>query len=140
MAPEEIAGGLVIAGGDGAVLLKLVEEVLDQVACPVEVAIVFAPRLASGGGRNHHAFAGPRRRSIHAVLGLIGLIGNEGCRWRVPQQDIGTFQVVGLPRRKIEGRRIAQGIDGGVNLGAQPAPAASDHLEGSAPFFAPAHC
>ena len=37
---EEIAGGLVVAGCDGAELLEFREEVLDQVACLVEIPVV----------------------------------------------------------------------------------------------------
>ena len=39
---EEVAGGLVIAGGDGTELLEPGEEILDQMARFVEVAIVGA--------------------------------------------------------------------------------------------------
>ena len=37
---EEVARGLVVAGCDGAELLEFGEEVLDQVARPVEMAVV----------------------------------------------------------------------------------------------------
>jgi hypothetical protein len=30
---EEISGGFVVAGGDGAVLLELAEEILEEVTC-----------------------------------------------------------------------------------------------------------
>ena len=39
---EEIAGGFVVAGGDGAELFEFAEEVLDQVARLVEVAVEIA--------------------------------------------------------------------------------------------------
>jgi hypothetical protein len=32
---EEISGGFIVASGDGAVLLELAEEILDEVACLV---------------------------------------------------------------------------------------------------------
>jgi hypothetical protein len=45
-----------------------------------------------------------------------------------------------LPGRQMKAGRIAQGIDGSVNLGAQSAAAAPDCLDFGAPFFAPALC
>ena len=44
---EEVAGGLVIAGGDGTELLEFGEEVLDQVARLIEVSVIVA-RAVSG--------------------------------------------------------------------------------------------
>jgi hypothetical protein len=38
---KEVAGGLVVAGSNAAILLESVEEVLDQVTCPVQVLIIF---------------------------------------------------------------------------------------------------
>ena len=45
-----------------------------------------------------------------------------------------------LTRRQVQVGRIAQGIDGGMDLGAQPTTAAPDRLGLGAPFFAPALC
>ena len=38
---EEVAGGLVVAGGNAAILLELVEELLDQVTGSVQVLVIF---------------------------------------------------------------------------------------------------
>jgi hypothetical protein len=38
-AGEEVSGGLVAAGRDGAELLELAEEVLNEMACPLGVFI-----------------------------------------------------------------------------------------------------
>ena len=43
---EEISGGLVIAGGDGAELLEFAEEVFDQVARFVEFPVEFGAALS----------------------------------------------------------------------------------------------
>ena len=43
---EEVSGRLVVAGGDGAVLLELAEEVLDEVAGLVGVFVEIALNLA----------------------------------------------------------------------------------------------
>lgn len=56
--PEEIAGGFVVAGRDGAVLLGLGEEVLDQVACLIQMPVVIAQLLSGRVGRNDNPLAG----------------------------------------------------------------------------------
>lgn len=43
---EEISGGFVVAGGDGAVLLELTEEILDEVAALVGVFVGIALNLS----------------------------------------------------------------------------------------------
>ena len=45
--PQKVACGLVIARGNGAVLLQACEEVLDEVACLVQMPVVFALYSAS---------------------------------------------------------------------------------------------
>jgi hypothetical protein len=54
-------------------------------------------------------------------------------------QVLGLGDVVPLPRCQDETQRIAQGIDGNVDLAGQPAPRAPDGLIPSPPF-APAAC
>ena len=54
---EEVAGGLVVAGSNAAILLELVEELLDQVTGPIQVLVLFAWLFATALGRNHDTFA-----------------------------------------------------------------------------------
>ena len=49
---EEISGGLIVAGGDGPELFELAEEILDQMARLVELAIKIARRNAASPGRD----------------------------------------------------------------------------------------
>lgn len=49
---QEIFGGLVIAGGDGAELFGFAEELFDQVARLVELAIKIVRRNAASPGRD----------------------------------------------------------------------------------------
>lgn len=51
------------------------------------------------------------------------------------EQDIGTLQVMALPRREVKACRIAQRINRGLELGAQTAPAAPEGLF----FWSPLH-
>jgi hypothetical protein len=56
------------------------------------------------------------------------------------QQHIGSLQIASLPAGKMKTGGIPQGVDGGVDFGAQSALAAPDGLV-AAPFFsAPALC
>lgn len=57
-------------------------------------------------------------------MGVVNLVCDDGLRRRVREQRIGAFKIVGLPRCEYKARRIAQRIDRGGDLGAQPAPAA----------------
>jgi hypothetical protein len=50
------------------------------------------------------------------------------------------LQIMGLPRRQDEVQRIAQRIDKGMDLGAQPAFAAPNGLVFAVFFCAPALC
>ena len=67
---KEIASGLVIASGDGAVLLESGKEALDQVTGLVQMLLVTALLLARAARGNHDRLARPasaRRyaRSFH---------------------------------------------------------------------------
>src|SRR3954467_5070851 len=134
-------GPLVVAGRDRPVLLQPGEEVLDQVACFVEVLIVGARLLAVRLGRDHGGLAGPRERPEDALLGVERLVGDQRVRGQVRRQRVRALQVVRLSRREREPGRVAERVDGGVALGAQPAPAAPDRLVAPAAFLtAPALC
>lgn len=113
---EKVARGLVVAGGDGTVLLE------------------------SAIGRNDNALAGLLQGRDHPLLGIVGFVGDDRIRRNVGQQNVRPVQIVGLPRREVKSGRIAQGIGGGMDLGAQSTTAASDGLVFRAPFFAPALC
>ena len=55
---EEISRGFVVARGDGTELFEFAEEVLDEVARLVEVAIKIAAGEAVFSGRDHGGFSG----------------------------------------------------------------------------------
>lgn len=81
-----------------------------------------------------------QQRLDQSGLGVVGFVCDDGLRGRVLEQDIGSLKIMGLARREDKARRIAQRIDPGVDLGAQPAPAAPDGLFFWIPPFAPAQC
>ena len=77
---EKVACGLVIAGRDGAELLELTKEVLDAMACLVEVFVVGALEFTIRSRGNDGCFAGLRQRLEHPLVGSVAFIGqNNGC-------------------------------------------------------------
>jgi hypothetical protein len=138
---EEVHGALVIARGDGPELLELDEEVLDQMPRLVEVLVVEAGLLAVALGWDHGRLAGPLERLEHTLIGVERLVRDQGVGRETRQQGIGTFQVVRLPGREGEAGRVAQRVDGRMDLRAQPATAASDRfVVGTVFLTAPALC
>ena len=135
---EEVLGRLVVTRGDGTILFEASEEVLDQVPRLVDVAVVGTLHLAGRVGGNHDLLARPQQRFDDPLARIVGTIGNERFGLRVHQQGVSALLVVDLARREMEPGGVAQRIDRGMDLGAQPAPAASDGLR--RPPFAPARC
>ena len=138
---QEVARGLVVARSDGAVLLESGEEIFDQVACLVQMAVIAALVVARGFRGNDYGFARLQQWLDHPVMRVISLVGNHHGHLSVLEQHIGTFQVMGLSGREVKAGWIAQRIDRGVYLGAQAATATPDGLTlFSPPFLAPALC
>src|SRR5437016_12272062 len=139
-AGEEVSGGLVIAGGNGAVLLELAVEILDEMACLVhffiESTLVFAIAL----WRDHQVFSCRAKRFDHPLVGIEGFVCHQSIGLHLRQQRVGPFQVMGLAWSEQEGNRIAQGVDQGMDFGAQPAFAAPDRLVIAVFFWAPSLC
>ncbi len=140
MAPRQVARCLVIARGNGPVLLQAREEVLHQVTLFVQVAVVFAWLLARGARCNDDLFALIQQGLHDPSLGVVGLVGNDNLPRRVLEQHIGTLQVMTLPGCQVKARGVTQRVHRGVNLSTQSTSAAPDGLFMRTPFFAPALC
>ncbi len=137
---EEISGELVVARGDGAELLELTEEVLDQMARLVEFFVVRARCRAIAFGRDHRDLVGGGKRRDHPGIGVERLVGEQRIGGEVRQEGIGTLQIMRLPGGEQEFDRVAECVDQGVDLGAQPAFAAADRLVCAIFLGAPALC
>jgi len=74
---EKVSAGFVVARGDGAKLLELGEEILDQVARLVEVTVIVAADLAVGLGWDHHGLPGARERIDDALLVVECLVADQ---------------------------------------------------------------
>jgi hypothetical protein len=94
----------------------------------VKFLVVVALYLAVGLGRNHGNFARLLPRDQDPLVGVEALVGEQNVSVQLRQQDIGPFQIAGLSAGEMKFKGIAEGVDGGVNLGAQSALAASDGL------------
>jgi hypothetical protein len=137
---EEVLGGFVVAGGDGAELLELGEEILDQVPGLVELAIV-VPRSPSVLPRwNDRRFAGCCERLDDPLVGIKGLVGNERVRLDGRQQAIGPDEIMGLAARQGKANRIAERIHQRMDFGGQPTLAAPDGFVPTPFLRAPAEC
>ena len=106
----------------------------------VEVAIEFAGHAAIGLRRDHGGFAGGCQGLDNPLIGIKRLVADQHVGLQIPQQVIGTNQIMRLAAGQMKADRIAQRIDQGMNLGAQPAPGASDRLILADFFWAPALC
>lgn len=73
-------------------------------------------------------------------MGVVSLVCDDGLRGRVLEQNISAPEVMGLSWREKKACRVAQCIDRGMDLGPQPASAASEGLFVWIPPFAPALC
>jgi hypothetical protein len=125
---QEVPRRLVIARSKGAELLELAEEVFDPMAGFVPFAVIRPLLFPIRLGRNHRSFPGLRQRLQHSLVGIVAFVGNDNRRRERRQQNIGSVQVAGLSGGQHKAGRVAESIDGGVNLGAQSAFAASDRL------------
>jgi hypothetical protein len=127
-ASEEVSGGLVIAGGNGSVLLELTIEVLHEVARLVQFLVVEALNLSITLGWNDELFSCGEQRLDNAFIGIESLVCQQGVSLHLGQKLVGTLQIMGLPRSQEESQRISEGVDHGMDFGAQSAFAAPDRL------------
>ena len=128
----------VVARGDTPEVLDAGEEAFDQIAVAVKMAIEAALGKSIGAGRNH----GLRSRGLdlcNEVVGVVPLVRDDGLRRQV-LDGLGRIVDVGnLACGENHPQRIAQGIDGHMQFGRQPASRAADLLTAGF-LLAPAEC
>lgn len=136
---EEVSGELVVACGDGAEVLELVEEAFDEVALAIERGVDGALNLAVALGRDVRggAVGGDQ---LENGAGVVAAVGDcVAGRAEIGQQRGHGGFVGGLARAEQEAQWQAAGIDDDVDLGAQSAARSSDGVIRT-PFFPPAAC
>jgi len=137
---EEVAPGLVVAGGDGTELLVLGEEVLNQMPSLEEMAVVVSADLTTCPRWNDRRLAGSSQQLKNAFIGIECLVGDQRVGLHAWQQVIGADEIVRLTSGEEEAEGITECIDQGVDFGAQPAARPADRLVFLGFFCAPALC
>ncbi len=122
--------------GDASEALELVEEAFDLMPLLVEPPVDGRCDGAAGisldlrGGAKLIGDEGPQRISI------IGGIGDDVAdATQARQQSFGLRTVAMLSRRRMDADRQADGIDGSMQLGRQPATRATDRGSFSPPLW-----
>src|SRR5512134_2092428 len=134
-----VAGvGFVVARGDATELFDFLEEVLDQVAPFVHLAIIRNFSGSTGIGRDDGQRASLVQLSPEPVA-VKGLIANQRVEGDATKQRRHTDTVVPLARQQNEAHEIAERIDQRHDLGRQTAARLADGLIFSPPF-APVPC
>ena len=102
---EEVARGLVVAGGDGTKLLEFGEEVLDEVTRLVDVLVVVARQSPVCLGRDHRRFAGRSQRRDDPLVGIERFVGDQRVGLHRGQEVVGADQIMRSPpvRKKLTG-------------------------------------
>ena len=137
---QEVAGGLIIARGDGSELFEKAEEVLDQVSLCIDCLVEFSGHQPTGFRRYHERFSSLGQPVDHPLISVVGSVGDERLALHARQQLVGTGQIVGVAAGQADGDWPAESIDQRVDLGAQTAAGAAYRLVGWRVFFAPALC
>ncbi len=122
---QEVAGGFVISGFNGSVLLKSGKEILHHVAGFLQVMVVITLKPARTARWNHDSLA----------CAPYALLAMRICA-AVILRKTSAPPIMGLPGCQMKTRRIAQCIDCRVDLGVQAAKATPEGLVlFSPPFF-----
>src|SRR6202023_1195846 len=135
---KEISGEFVVACGDSAEVLELIEEALDEVAFAIEREVACPLDLTVGFGRDDRSDF-PLREDLDEPIGIVGLVSNQGIWIGVLDQWFCASKIMVLARCEHQLDWIAQSIDERMNFGGQSAARSADRLR--AVFFrAPALC
>ena len=127
---------LVEAGGDGSVMLDLVEEALDEIAAFVEARAECGSldAMSERPDVRSRALGGDPGAQHVAVIATIGQ-QDALARQRI-EHVLGALAVVCLSPGQLERDRKAARIDEGMDLGRKPA-AGTAHATTSTAFFSP---
>lgn len=113
---EKVLSGFVVAGGDGPELLETTEEILDQVAMFVKLAVIVTHVRSIPLWRNDGDLAGSSEWSQHPLVSVEGLVGNDNLRLDRGQKMIRAVEIMRLTRAQQKISRITQRINAGMDL------------------------
>jgi hypothetical protein len=112
---EVAGGGLVVAGGDGARALEVVEETLDAVAKPVEASIEARP-LPPARMRVDDGFDAEDLGALADVVGVVPGVGDYRLAFDVEEKFFSDGGFVLLAGREFEVDWLTARRCDGVNL------------------------
>ena len=104
----------------------------------MKAMLVVGDRLLSRSEGGDHGIGAEGEKGAELV-GVVGLIGDDVRGDKAVDQGFGLGAVVDLAGSCDQAQRVAQSIDGDVDLGGQAAARAPDRLILNPPF-APAAC
>lgn len=137
---QKILCGFVVASSDGPELLETTEEILNQMAMFVKLSVVIAHLRSILLRRYDGGLAGGRKWGKHPLVSVKRLVGNDDLRLDRGQKVIRAVEIMRLTGAQQKICRIAQRIDAGMDLCAQPTAGAPDRLVATVFFRAPALC
>jgi hypothetical protein len=91
-------------------MFELAEEIFDEVAGLVKLAIVLSGCSTLAPGRNDGLDSGLFQRLNDPVVSVVGLVGDHRAGAQIGQQNIGSDQIVRLAWGQQKPGRIAQGV------------------------------
>ncbi len=108
-------------------MLDFVEKTFNQVALLVQMVIIFPWFFAVLAGRDH-CFGWFHCNPVQKFFRVIRAVGNHSLKIKFCNQVIRLGDIVTLTSGQEKAQRVAQRIYAGVDLGAEPAPAAPERL------------
>jgi hypothetical protein len=118
-------------------MLDFVDEAFDEVTLLVAMLIV-GDRLLARSERGDHGI-GADSEKVPELVVVVSLVGNDVSGGEAVDQGFRLRAVVDLAGGRDEAQRVAQSVDGDVDLGGQAAARAPDRLILNPPF-PPAAC
>lgn len=97
-------------------MLESGKKVFNQVPLLIKLRVIRAGIFAVAAGRNNKVLASPFERLDHPFIGIVGFISDDGISLDIGEQNIRAIEIASLSRRQKEARRIAQGVDRGVDF------------------------
>ena len=137
---KKVTCRLIITRRNGSELLELTEEVFDQTACFIQLAIIMSLLIPITLRRNDRFFAGGQQGRDNPIIGVVGFVSKKLVGFYSGQKLVRSIKVMSLPRRQMKSDWITQSINDCVYLCAQSTFAAPDGLAVTVFFWAPALC
>jgi len=120
--------------------LRSAKKFFDQVSSFICVPVVTAVDLSVRLRGDDSGFPCRTKHGQDPLVGIIGLVGEQGGGLHGRKKAVGADEVVRLTAGEEKADRVAQGVEQCVDFGAQAASRATDGLVVAVFFLAPALC